>query len=258
MALGIAAIEDDGRVARDARGPQGDLEFLWGAAIPVARIFEAVRVEVERPGDVVLLVLFEDAEVDVKEEESSSGRRLGASAVEQLAEPFGVDELVIVRQTVNRKRRLRRPLRPAALVRPHAGAAQFGQSRLERPGIFGPIAVEDDLVAGKDALGSEQPLDLGRINTLEPCAGEGNRTGDMAAARRASRPPAVVGGQRPNVDELEVGVTEALSKFGEKKVRVGNTAGPSGAGHRYIVGGKGLSVLSVFWSVTFCRNYLLL
>src|SRR3989442_15145992 len=39
MALGIAAIEDHGRVARDAKGPQGDLELLWGAAGSVPPVF---------------------------------------------------------------------------------------------------------------------------------------------------------------------------------------------------------------------------
>ncbi len=120
MAFGIAAIQDDGGVGRDAEEPQGDLEFFRGAAVPVARILQPVRVEIERSGNVVLFVLLRNAEVDVEEQESPGGRRLGVSAIEQLAEPLGVDELVVVRQTVNRQRRVRRPLGPAPLINPDA------------------------------------------------------------------------------------------------------------------------------------------
>ena len=122
VAFGIAPVEDDGGVGRDANGAQGNLELFRGAAVPIARILQPVRVEVKCPGNVVLLVLLWNAEVDVEEEESPGRRGLGASASEQLAEPIGVDELVVVRQMIDRQRCVRRPLRPAALVGPHAGA----------------------------------------------------------------------------------------------------------------------------------------
>ena len=121
VAFGIAAIEDDGGVARDAERPQGDLELFRGAAVPIARILQLVGVEIKRPGNVVLFVLFPNAEVDVKEKESPGRGGLGASAAEQLAEPVGMDQLVVVRQTIDRQRRVRCPLPPAGLVCPHAG-----------------------------------------------------------------------------------------------------------------------------------------
>src|SRR5205823_13160797 len=78
---------------------------------------------------------------------------------------------------------------------------------------------------------------------LQPGAGEGNRAGDVAPASRAFGSPPVVGGQRPDIDDREVGVAEALSKFGQGDVRVRNAAGRIGAGHRYIDGGQWLSSL---------------
>src|SRR5207248_3197880 len=136
VAFGIAPVEDDGGVGRDAEGAQGNLELFRGAAVPIARILQPVRVEVKCPGDVVLLGLLWKAGVDV-DEEGSPGRR--------------------------------------------------------RP---------------------------------------------VAAASRAFGSPPVVGGQRPDVDDREMRVAEALSKFGQGDRRVRYTSGRIGAGHRCIGGGQ--------------------
>ena len=49
-----------------------------------------------------LLVLLGHAEVDVEEEEPAGGRRLGAAAGEELAEPVDVDEPVVAGEPIDR------------------------------------------------------------------------------------------------------------------------------------------------------------
>jgi hypothetical protein len=53
---------------------------------------------------VTLLVLLGNTEIDVEEQERAGRRRLRPLAVEYLAEPFGVDELVVVRETLDGQR----------------------------------------------------------------------------------------------------------------------------------------------------------
>src|SRR4030081_1441036 len=150
----------------------------------------------------------------MKEKELPGGRSLRPSAAKQRRKPLVVDELLVVRKPIDRKDRIAGPSRPAGLEDPNAALAQLGQPRPERHGVFGPVAIEDDLSAPPGALGPEQPFDLGAIDALEPGAREGDRSGNMATSSRPARPPPVVCGQRPNVDDREVWVAEPLSKFG--------------------------------------------
>ena len=101
--LGVAAVEDDGRVVRDAEALHRLLELGRRAAVPVDGVLEPVRVEVEGAGEVALLVLLGDAEVDVEEEEAAGGRRLRPLAVEHGAEPVDVDEALVPRKPVERE-----------------------------------------------------------------------------------------------------------------------------------------------------------
>src|SRR5262249_31059288 len=60
-ALGIAAVQDHSRVTADPERSQRRVEFLRRTAVPAARAFELVRVEVERAGTVAVRVFLRDA-----------------------------------------------------------------------------------------------------------------------------------------------------------------------------------------------------
>ncbi len=92
VALGVAAVDDDRRVMGDAQRAQGGVDGLGRAAVPVGRVLEPVRVEVEGTRDVALGVFLGHAEVHVEEQELALGRRLRALAREHVAEPVDVDE----------------------------------------------------------------------------------------------------------------------------------------------------------------------
>jgi len=81
-----------------------------------SRTLEPVGVEIQRPGDVILLVLLGDAEIDVEEQERTGRRGLRPPPLEYLSKPFGVDELVVVGKTLHREGLVGRPLGPALLV----------------------------------------------------------------------------------------------------------------------------------------------
>ena len=68
-----------------------------------------------------VLVLLRNAEIDVEEQEPAGRGGLHLLAFEQPSEPFGVDELLVVRQTFDRERVISRPLLPAVLVDPDVG-----------------------------------------------------------------------------------------------------------------------------------------
>src|SRR5439155_8301864 len=87
IAFGIAAVDDDSGVVSDSERAQGLLELLRRAAVPVLPTLEQVRVEIERTGDVTLLVLLGNPEIDVEEKERSGRRRVRPPAVEKLPEP---------------------------------------------------------------------------------------------------------------------------------------------------------------------------
>ena len=171
VALGVAAVEDDRRVVGDAERAHGGIELLGRPAVPVDRVLELVRVEVERPREVILLVLLGDAEVDVEEQEAPGRRGLGPAAVEHLPEPVGVDEPVVVRETLDGQGLVGRPLGPAGLVDADPLVAELGQPGSDGRDVVG-VAVEDDLLAGDDVLRVQQPCDLGVVDARQPGARE--------------------------------------------------------------------------------------
>lgn len=215
MPFRVTAIEDDRCVTGYPECAHDRLEPLGRSAVPVRRILEPVGVEIERPGDVILLVLFRNAEVDMEQLERAQRRRLGPSSVQQLAKPIGVDELLVVRQAVNRQGRIGGPLGPTTPVNPDSGLAQLGEPRLERDRVLRTIAIQDDLATLKDALRLQQPLHLGLVDAVQPRNREGDRSGDVTPSGRTARAPAVVGRQCPDVDYGQVGGAELLAKFGQ-------------------------------------------
>ena len=69
LADGVTPVEDHRRVVRDPQRAERGLELVRRTSVPVGRILEPVRVEVERPGQVAVGVLLRHPEVDVEEEE---------------------------------------------------------------------------------------------------------------------------------------------------------------------------------------------
>ena len=64
----VAAVQDDRRVGGDPEREEGRLDHGGGAAVPVRGVLETIGIEVQGAGEVVLLVLLGDPEVDVEEE----------------------------------------------------------------------------------------------------------------------------------------------------------------------------------------------
>src|ERR1700694_4564957 len=133
-----------------------------------------------------------------------------------------MDELVVVRQAIDRQARVGGPLGPTALVDPDTGLAQLGQPGLEPQRVLRAIAVKDYFATLENAFGLHQPFHLGFVDAIEPGAGEGDRSRDVTPAGRAARAPAVVGGQGPNIDDGQVGVAEPLAKLRQGDGRTGS------------------------------------
>src|SRR5439155_12776532 len=145
--------------------------------------------------------LLRNPEVDVEEQELAGRRGFRPPSVEQPLQPFRMDELVVVRETINRQGLIGCPHGPTMLVSPDARAAQLPQPGLDRQDVLGTIAVEDDLTAGNDALRVEQPFELGIVDAAQPTARESDRARDVTPSSLSARPPAVVGRQSPDVND---------------------------------------------------------
>ena len=209
VAFRVPAVEDDRRVMRDPEPAQGCVQLIRGAAIPAHRVLEQVRVEIQRLGKMVLLVLLGNPEIDVEEQEAACRSGFRALTREELCEPFGMDEPLVVRETLDGKRRVVRPLRPAVLLDSELCVAQADQPAPEHRHVIGLVPVEDDLATGNDVLLVQQSLDLDLVDALQPRGGKGDSSRDVTASRLARQSPAVVGGQRPDVDDRQVRVRES-------------------------------------------------
>ena len=104
IALGVASVDHDRRVVRDAQRAKGGLDDLRRAAVPVDGILEPVGVEVERARDMALGVFLGDSEVDVEEQELLVGRGLRPPPVEDVPQPWDVDERLVLLELVERQR----------------------------------------------------------------------------------------------------------------------------------------------------------
>ena len=208
VSLGVAAVEDDGRVAIDAQALERGLELCRGPAVPGDRVLEPVRVEIKGRRDVVLGVLLGNAEVDVEQEPSTRRRDLRRPAGEEIAEPVDVDEPLEPGQIFDGPIVVGRPGRPIALESDDPVKAEAGEPQLERVGVGRFVAVDDDRVVRVHAPGRERRLEIDIRQAAEPLDRERGGPGDVPAARLAAEMPAVVGRERSQVDEMEVGLAE--------------------------------------------------
>ena len=113
----------------DPERPERRLELGRRAAIPVGRVLEPVRVEVERAGQMAVRVFLGDTEVDVEQEVLPVPERVGAAAVDQLAHLLGVDELLVVGQLLDRVPFVSRPGREPGLVSPDIAETRRVEAR---------------------------------------------------------------------------------------------------------------------------------
>ncbi len=125
MSLGVPSVEDDRRLVRDPERAQRYVELGGRAAVPADRVLELIRVEIEGPREVVLLVLLGNPEIDMEEQEGARRCGLRPAAREELREPVGMDEALVVRQALDGKASCRPPTRAS-----HAR----GRGRLRGPG----------------------------------------------------------------------------------------------------------------------------
>src|SRR5919201_668463 len=125
-----------------------------------------------------------------------------------------MDELVVVRQSLDGQVRVGRPLGPSSFVDSDALVAQVRQPGPDRQDTLRIIAVEDDLPARKNTFRVEQPLDVGAVDAVQPGAREGDGSRDVSAPSLSTTTPAVVAGQRADVDDGEIGFVESPPELG--------------------------------------------
>ncbi len=216
--FGVAAIEDDRRVVGDSERTQGGFELLRRSALPVDGVLELVRVEVERAGEVILLVLLGDSEVHVEEQEVPARRGFRLVTVEHLPEPVGMDEALVVRETLYGQGLVGRPFRPAGLVRADSCVAQVDEPAPDCRDVA-RAAVEDDLSAGNDVFRVQKPDDLRVVDARQPRAREDDGSGDVTPSSVPVLAPAVVRMERPDVDDREVAVGKSRVQFSRRDGR---------------------------------------
>ena len=202
VALRVPAVEDHGGVCRDAERPDGLVELRRRAAVPVGRVLQPVRVQVEGAGQMALRILVGHAEVHVEEECGTVGRRLRALAVQDRAKPGGMDQLAVAGERLGRPVRIVQPGGPAARELADPLEAVRAEPIGDPPRVPRRRAVDDDRSVREDAVRGESLDDLAAVERLEPRGGKRGGPRDVAA-RHAIHGPAVVGDQGPDVDDGE-------------------------------------------------------
>ncbi len=205
------------------RAASGSLDLRRRASVPVDRVFELVGIQIERTRQVCLEILLGHAEVDVEEEGSALGRRLGSCAVDERTQPRGMHQRLVARQLVDRQRVISRPGAEPTLEDADIGQTPRPQDRDQSAGVIEAIAIEDRTALGADPLLLEDPLDLRRVDGVEPLHGEREGTRDVATPGVVALAPAVVGAQRSGVDDGHGRIAEAIA-YGRR--RDGRDVGP--------------------------------
>ena len=167
---------------------QGGLELLGRAAVPVGRVLEPVRVEVERAREVALGVLLGHAEVDVEQDEparraaASGGRRRAASR----SQPMWTSLLVV--RAAGRAAAVGSAAQAVAAASRVAHVVDARARRACRHrGVAsaGAVAVDHDVPAGGDALLARSRSISASSTVSSQAAGNDDRARDVAAARLA-------------------------------------------------------------------------
>ena len=234
VALGVAPVEDHGRIGRDPERPQRMIKLGRRPAIPVGRRLEPVGVEIVGARDVTVGVLLGYPEVHVEEHVAGRRGRLGPFACEHRLQPGDVHQLVVVRQALDGQAFVGRPGGPAGVIAAHVLEAARQQVARERDGVVRPVAIDHDRAAGLNALRTEEAFDLGRIHGSQPIARERHSARDVAAAGLASEAPAVVGGQWAHVDDRQCRVAQPVTKLVGRNCQAGPLLNDVECAHRWI------------------------
>ncbi len=229
VALGVATVEDDRRVAGDPELPDRGVEDVGGSAVPVGRILEPIGVEVQGSRDVILCVLLGDAEVDVEEEEPASRGGFRSLAGEHLFQPVDMHETLVLRELVHGQAGVGRPGREAPVQRRDVVEAPFPQDGGQESGVVRPGAVHDGATTMREPLLVEDALDFGGVHAGEPLGREWHGSRDVATAGVGALAPPVVGAERPHIDD---DLSRVVKTSMEGCWRDRGHLGPSGSGRR--------------------------
>jgi hypothetical protein len=124
-----------------------------------------------------------------------------------------VDELVVVREPLERQTLVCGPVGPVP-IGPDALVAEVVEPAPERRDVLGTSAVENDLPTGDDLLRLEQPVQLRAVDRAEPGTREGNGARNVTSAGVAVRTPAVIGGERPDIDDRQGRIGQSPAELG--------------------------------------------
>src|SRR5205809_1070202 len=120
FAFSVAAVQHDRGVMADPELAKREIDRPRRSAVPVDRVLQPVCVQVARPGDVPLGVFLWHPKVHVEEQELPvRWSRLRVLPVERLAEPFDMDEPVVLRQALDRSICDARPGQESAVENPN-------------------------------------------------------------------------------------------------------------------------------------------
>ncbi len=167
----------------------------------------------------ILLVLLRNAEVHVEQEVTSRRRCLRPAAFEELAQPVGMDETVVVREAVRGQARVGSPGDPAVVVRSDAVESDLGEPCSQLVELAGTRCVGDDFPAGGDPLGGEKVTEIVLREHVQPLARQRHRTRHVATASGSVRPPPVERMEGSRVDDRQTRVAETTSELGRRNRR---------------------------------------
>ena len=153
-------------------------------------------------------VFLRDTEVDVEQAEVAGRGGFGRLASQHRLEPVDVDELLVLRQSLDRQRGIGGPGREPRLVHASTLDAEAHQALGQAGCVRSSIAVHHDRSIGGDPLPGEQSGDLGLIDRIEPGDGKCHGAGDVAAAVLGAEPPSVVRREWAHVDDGERRIIE--------------------------------------------------
>ncbi len=160
-----------------------------------------------------LRVLLRNTEVDVEQEEVPGRCGLGRLTRQHLPEPIDGDELLVLRQLLDGERLVGCPGSEAARVDARARDAEPLERARDGRSVVRIVAVHHDLAIGGDALPGEQPRDLRLVDGGEPVGRQRGGARDVPATRFAAKSPAVVRRERPDVEDRERRVVEAIPQL---------------------------------------------
>ena len=154
----------------------------------------------ERPGDVARGVLPGRIEVGVEHGHGTGRGGFGASAGKNVGEPGHRHEPLVACQPLEREAGIGRPGAEPAIEDAHV-LDPVRRKMLHSARSPRHVATDDDVGSGGHARCVEHPAKVQPIARIEPLGGECDGARDVAATGVIALAPAVVGLDRPDVDD---------------------------------------------------------